>query len=255
MKKFFLLLLFSVIVLTAFSQQSDYFIPVNFNHAYENETKYAWMDEGFTSYGESLIATALDTVDYARFYFQEIFKDNIGYDCDMPLFASSEYVLGEVYNFNSYPKAAIFFSMLHEYLGDEAFLKALHTFVDRWKGKHPTPHDFIFTFEDIAGESLSWFIKPWIFDYGDADFSIENSSATEIVISKNGHYPAPIEVEIRYTDGTSETERFDAGIWKTGNTTFILLSDLDKQIARGTLTNVVGLDINPGNNSIFFNSK
>ena len=212
-----------------------------------NETKYAWMDEGLTSYGESLIATAIDSVEYAGFYFEEVFEKNMGHDYDMPLFTCSEYLVGDVYYFNSYPKAALFFKMLHEYLGNETYLNALQTFVERWKGKHPTPHDFIFTFEDVTGEDLSWFINPWVFEYGYVDFSIEKFSDSEITINKIGHYPAPIAVKIKYNDGNTETKFFTAGIWKNGNTTFSVSTKLNKKFSGAKLLNILGLDTNPEN--------
>ncbi|OQX81266.1 MAG: hypothetical protein B6D64_02160 [Bacteroidetes bacterium 4484_276] len=211
-----------------------------------NETKYAWMDEGLTSYGESLIATELDTVEYAGFYFMEAYKQYIGHDFDVPLFVNTEYLRGQPYYFNSYPKAATFFKMLHDILGDKVFKKSLHAFVDRWNGKHPTPYDLIFTFEDISGEDLSWFIRPWLFEYGYVDFELTNfeskNGSYQVTIEKVGHYPAPIDIKITYDDGSEEAIHKTAKIWKNGNKTYILEKKSDKKIIAVKLIDKLGLD-------------
>ena len=42
----------------------------------------------------------------------------------------------------------------------------------RWAGKHPTPYDFFFTFNDISGENLDWFWQPWFFGFQYLDLAI-----------------------------------------------------------------------------------
>ncbi len=211
-----------------------------------NETKYAWMDEGLTSYGESLIATALDSAGYAGFYFQENYLQYLGHDFDVPLFVNTEYLVGKPYYSNSYPKAATFFMMLHDLLGDKIFKQSIHAFVDRWNGKHPTPYDLIFTFEDVTGEDLSWFIKPWVFEFGYVDFELKDVKSEKgllsVTIDKIGSYPAPIDIKIIYTDGSEDIVHKSAGIWKNGNETFVFEKESDKKILSVGLLNKLLLD-------------
>lgn len=214
-----------------------------------NETKYAWMDEGITSYGESIIAQNLDSVEYEGFYFLDDYADCIGFDFDVPLFTNSEYLKTPVYSFNSYPKGAVFFKLLHEYLGNEKFLKALHIFTERWKSRHPTPYDFIYTFENVLNEDLTWFFKPWLFEYGYVDFKVDGVSGRSITIEKAGHYPAPIALLITYADGTDESVEHNAGIWKNGNKTYEVLGSTGKKIKSVELMNASGLDADLSNNS------
>lgn len=217
-----------------------------------NETKYAWMDEGITSYGESLIAKAMDSAAYRGFYFMDIYRDHAGHDFDVPLFVCSEYLRKPVYYYNSYPKAAAFFSILHGYLGDEKFLGALHEFVRRWKGKHPTPFDFIFTFEDYTGEDLAWLIRPWIFEYGYVDLALAGIMETEdhqvVMIEKIGHYPAPFEAMVVYEDGSGETFSNHAGVWREANRFYQLRLPLQKKIISVEMKNATGLDADLSNN-------
>ncbi len=222
-----------------------------------NETKYAWMDEGLTSYGESLIASKMDTTRYAGYYFLDDFEDFIGYDYDVPLFVCSEYLRKPVYYANSYPKAAAFFGILHGYLGNDEFLKALQEFTNRWKGKNPTPYDFIFTFEDVTGQDLSWLIRPWLFEFGYVDLALggitKNGEHQVLTIEKSGLYPAPFMAEITYADGLVERYQQDAGIWKEGNSTYQLKLPQDSQIKSVKLKNITGMDADLSNN--FFSAR
>ena len=216
-----------------------------------NETKYAWMDEGLTSYGESIIAKIIDPEGYQGFYFMDIYQDKIGYDFDVPLFVNSEYIKKPVYYYNSYPKGAIFFKMLHELLGNEDFLKALHEFTDRWNGKHPIPHDFIYTIEDATGQDLSWFIKPWLFEYGYVDFAITSIEQNKVIVEKMGNYPAPIRIEMTFENGKSQIINFTAGIWKSGNSTYEIEAPLGMKLIGAELINLLGLDVNQKNDNHF----
>jgi len=218
-----------------------------------NENKYAWMDEGLTSFAESLLVQKMDTTDYDGFYFFKTYKSMIGHDLDLPLFAISEYLKPPVYFTNSYPKAAAFFSILMDYLGENQFKKCLAGFTERWQGKHPTPFDLIFTFENIAGENLSWLIKPWLFEYGYVDFSIGNVKAEKdkltVLINKTGHYPAPFDVRVCFTDGTSETIHQTVGVWKSGYSSFEMFFPKTKPVKMIELINTTGLDADTSNDS------
>jgi aminopeptidase N len=164
----------------------------------------------------------------------------------MPLFVNSEYLSGEPYYSNSYPKAATFFKMLHDLLGDDVFMDCHHTFIDRWNGKHPTPYDFIFTFEDVSGEDLSWFIKPWVFEYGYVDFEVKSfekiDDGISVNIEKVGHYPAPIDLLIIYDDGSEDIIHKNAGIWKSGNSSYTFEIKTRKQVKSVNLLDMLGID-------------
>jgi aminopeptidase N len=178
--------------------------------------------------------------------FPNVYKKGSARDFDIPLFVNTEYLIGGPYYSNSYPKAAMFFKMLHDLLDDDVFMDCLHTFVDRWKGKHPTPYDLIFTFEDVSGEYLSWFIKPWLFEYGYVDFELTNfeykKGLYRASLNKIGHYPAPIDIKIIYKDGGTEVIHKTAKIWKNDNKTYIFEKKSDNKIVAFELLNKLGLD-------------
>lgn len=62
---------------------------------------------------------------------------------------------------NSYPKPGLGYLYVKDYLGDELFTKALHTYIQNWNGKHPMPYDFFNSINEGSGKNLNWFWKAW----------------------------------------------------------------------------------------------
>ncbi len=219
-----------------------------------NENKYAWMDEGITSFGESMLVKKMLPGESLDYYFLKTYKPFIGNDIDLPLFAISEYLKGPVYYSNSYPKAATFFSILMDYLGEVEFKKCLTAFTGRWQGRHPTPFDLVFTFEDVTGENLSWLAKPWLFDYGYIDFSLGEirrvNDKMVVKVEKTGHYPAPIVLKVWYEDNTFDIFHENAGIWKKENDFYEISILAKKKVKMLELIDFTGLDADPAGDKL-----
>ncbi len=192
-----------------------------------NEQKYAWMDEGLITFFPQLIVEKYsNNPDYV------LFKRNIaaynkyaGTYNDVPLMINTNNVGRYAYRFHAYNRPSVAFYLLYNYLGKEKFAKALQLFTNRWHGKHPMPFDFFFSFNEAAGEDLAWFWKPWFFDLGCADLSVEKVSKTEadqsiVIIENKTGFPVPIYLTAEYKNG--ETKHFDykMNIWKHENKTF-----------------------------------
>ncbi|HNS18583.1 MAG TPA: M1 family metallopeptidase [Bacteroidales bacterium] len=191
-----------------------------------NETKYAWMDEGWATLGEYLITSVIDTAQISTVMWGSTYNDLAGSDIDLPLFTISNVIRNVPYWNNSYTKAAFFYLILRDYLGEERFMQALQTYIERWKGRHPTPFDFFFTFNDVSGEDLSWLYRPWFFEYGYPDLGIGEVRQIEdqylVRIRKIGHYPVPVHAKIRFADESEKAIHLDAGIWKMGDDVYDL---------------------------------
>jgi len=190
-----------------------------------NEQKYAWMDEGLiTFFPQFVIKKYTDDKDYV------FFKDNIasynyygGTFNDVPLMISSNNVGRYAYRFQAYARSSVSFYLLYEYLGKEKFTKGLQLFTNRWNGKHPIPYDFFFTFNEVAGEDLAWFWKPWFFEVSYADLSIKRVYKTEvektiIIIENKTGFPVPIKLTAEYKDGTKKEITKKMNVWKNKNT-------------------------------------
>jgi hypothetical protein len=130
-----------------------------------NETKYAWMDEGWATIAEWLISPMIDSsiVDYYGMQRYDHFADT---ESDLPIITPSTQENGMVYYLNSYPKPAMGYLYVKDMLGEKLFLKGLHRYIKEWHGKHPMPYDFFYSMNEGTGKNLNWFWKRWFFARG-----------------------------------------------------------------------------------------
>ena len=217
-----------------------------------NETKYAWMDEGFTSFGDYLIISNLFSVEDANFYFLDDYRGQAGDFLDTPLFTTSEWLKRPVYTYNSYPKPASFFIVLQDYFGEEKFKKIIHEFMNRWNGKHPTPYDFFFTLYNVSGENLNWLIKPWFYEFGYVDLAVKEVSQKnknyKIIVEKKGNIPVPIELKIIFADESEKLIEETAGVWKDGKSLYPIEVQFLKKIKSIKLIDKSLIDADLSNN-------
>ncbi len=212
-----------------------------------NEKKYAFMDEGFAvmlpyKYIEEEVgfnSRLLNTV--------TAYEAIAGSDADIPPMVPSLFLSYVSYRNSAYNRPSLAYNILKDMIGDQLFFQAMQEFIQRWKGKHPTPYDFYFTFNDFTGQDLSWFWKPWFFESGYPDLAIDrvevNNKKVEISIGKVGNVPTPIKLKIVYENET-ETETaeeyyYSANVWKDDNLFFIIeveLKNILKEIRLGDST-------------------
>jgi aminopeptidase N len=122
------------------------------------------------------------------------------------------------YGDNAYGKPALGYLGLKDMLGDTMFRTALHAFMDRWHGKHPIPWDFFNTVNDVTGQNLNWYWNGWFFSNGNIDLAVNGVAKTgdgyNVVIDNVGGMPAPVDLQARYADGSSETIHETPSIWR-----------------------------------------
>lgn len=187
-----------------------------------NESRYAFMDEGWATTFEYLIGSADLGKERAGEFFKQ-FRVNrwIGNPSaleDLPIITPADALSPSAYGDNAYGKPALAYLALMDMLGDATFRTALHSFMDRWHGKHPIPWDMFNTFNDATGQNLNWFWNPWFFSNGYIDVGVSSVSKTgdgyTVVIDNVGGMPIPLDVETRYTDGTNQLFHQTAAIWR-----------------------------------------
>jgi aminopeptidase N len=179
------------------------------------------MDEGMAVFLPIGVQERLGDANYdphLRYVYR--YMNHIGTSLDVPIITNS-FELKESYANASYFKAACAYEVLQNILGKELFANALREFMRRWNGKHPSPYDFFYTFENVTGQNLSWFWKPWWFEYGVPDLAIQNVSQTgdilTVTIEKAGLLPVPINLKaFGYTD-IMYTDYKSANVWKDGD--------------------------------------
>lgn len=199
-----------------------------------NERRYAWMDEGTTTFNESQ-----SKKDYypqsAGTFEQSDFQSYLqitGTGLEGPIMRWSDYHYnGFAYGIASYPKPASILVTLRGLLGEDTFDAAYETFLSRWQYKHPYPWDLFNAFEDVSGRDLDWFWRSWYYETWTLDQAVGDvrtaggGGGTEIVIEDHGQVPMPATVEITLVDGTTLTREIPVATWLKGATQTIITVD------------------------------
>ncbi|MBC7536391.1 MAG: M1 family metallopeptidase [Ferruginibacter sp.] len=200
-----------------------------------NESMYAWMDEGFTSYAESLIS---------RFYYKragiEDYKDALkkqpdndnlkqlieslpedhsdsysGYfslvksGLEEPMTTHADHYNNNfAYSVDAYSKGEVFMAQLGYIVGAVARDKILLEYYRLWRFKHPNANDFLRVAENVSGIKLDWYKEYWINTTKTINYSIdslwEENGLSKIRLKRLGQVPMPIDLQLTFKDGTTE---------------------------------------------------
>jgi hypothetical protein len=190
-----------------------------------NERKYAWMDEGFNTFINSL-----DTKDFnnGEFYHKgdrwQVAKYLFGERSEAIMNwpdVVSDANLGNA----AYEKPALALRLLRSHvLGEKRFDYAFRTYIRRWAFKHPTPWDFFRTMENAAGEDLGWFWRGWIFSNWKLDQGVKEVRYVQddpvkgsiITLENREEMVMPVVLAIGQENGASDTLVLPAEIWQHG---------------------------------------
>ena len=175
-----------------------------------NESLYAWMDEGFTSYGESVVTqylkggTGFALADEYRGYIalaKGKFEEPMSTHAD-------HFATNYAYSTAAYSKGAVFLGQLGYIVGDAAFRKILHAYYDAWKFKHPNPNDFVRVAEKVSGMELDWYKEYMVYTTKTIDYAIDSlwmeDNYTLVRIKRLGEMPMPVDVTLTFKDSTTE---------------------------------------------------
>jgi hypothetical protein len=124
--------------------------------------------------------------------------------------------------------------------------------MNRWNGKHPLPWDFFNTFNNVAGKNLNWFWNNWFFGTGYIDYALgdvkKSSSGYSISVKNVGGSFAPVDLTIKYTDGTTEIKHLTPSVWeKDAKQTSVSVST-KKKIESVSLDGGIFMDADKSNN-------
>lgn len=222
-----------------------------------NESRYAFMDEGWATTFELLIGREETSVEAANEFYKKFRVSRWIHDPSqeeqVPIITPSNILRGMAYGSNAYGKPSMAYLALKDMLGDQLFKKCLHAYMDRWHGKHPIPWDFFNSFNDVSGRNLNWFWNNWFFSHGYNDLAIGKVSKVKIgyalVVNNVGGFAIPFDVKLNYTDGSIESLHQTPIVWKENQaqTTVNILTK--KQISTIKIDNSIYMDANEADNA------
>ncbi|MGE8340731.1 MAG: M1 family metallopeptidase [Flavobacterium sp.] len=219
-----------------------------------NETRYAFMDEGWATTFEYLIGIAEHGKEAADKFYKEFrvkhYISDRSSEQDQPIITMSTQVSGAGYGNNSYGKASLSYLALKDMLGDEMFKKALHFYMDTWNGKHPIPWDYFNSFNTAAGKNLNWFFNNWFFTNNYIDIAVKGLSSDKktITIENIGGFAIPFDVVITYADKSKTILHQTPAIWEKNQKTARIILKSAKKIEKIEIDGGIFMDATPENN-------
>ncbi|MBF8456208.1 M1 family metallopeptidase [Kaistella sp. G5-32] len=222
-----------------------------------NETRYAFMDEGWATtfeylIGESENGKSFTDKAFINFRVKRYINDPSTEE-DQPVISLSTQVSGSGYGNNSYVKPAFSYLALKDMLGDDLFKKSLHYYMDIWNGKHPMPWDFFYSMNLGSGQNLNWFWNNWFFSNNYVDLKVNSAKISGknlmVTIQNVGGFAIPFDVEITAVDGSVSKKHFTPEVWKKGSS-YQTPIPVTKKVKSVKLDGGIYLDYTPNDNVI-----
>jgi hypothetical protein len=137
----------------------------------------------------------------------------------------------------TYSKTALWLNTLERLVGWPTLQRILSTYYARYKFRHPAPQDFFAVANEVSGRDLTWFFDQVyrssnVFDYGVERLTSEKKTVrglvdrdgrkvavgaeplgdafeTTVVVRRHGEAFFPVEVVVRFADGSEAREAWD----------------------------------------------
>jgi hypothetical protein len=211
-----------------------------------NEFEEAWLDEGVTSYAEISCMSAIAA--------DGLVPEIVAYDYwaaerlalavpKLPLTAAKrawDYRDWPVYYLASYTKTALALRTLEGLVGSETMARAMRTYAERFRFRHPTGKDLVEVLSEAAGWDLGPFFDQAVYGDAVADWAVhsvrhrrppsdeglvwdgdqwrevenvesaDDTWLVELRLARRGDFVAPVNVEMQWSDGTAERRIWDS---------------------------------------------
>lgn len=203
-----------------------------------NESLFAWMDEGFTSFAENEVMHFYNnnfamqspwTSTASKAFTQRMMEADKN---DLPFQQADNYAgyyalvrspfeepmtqHADHFNTNfgystaAYSKGAVFINQLGYVVGDAMRDRILLAYYNQWKFKHPNANDFVRVAEKESGIALQWYKEYMVYTTKTIDYALGNINVdtttgnASLIVKRVGKMPMPIDVEVTYKDGSKE---------------------------------------------------
>ena len=176
-----------------------------------DESHYGWMDEGFTTYSSEEVMDFLGFGDDKPLFWNG-FNGYLALERDHegePLSTHADfYNSNRAYGVSVYNKGGVLLHQLRYIVGETNFRNGMQRFFNEWKFKHPTDVDLKRAMEKTSGLELDWYFEQFVNTTNTIDYAVTSlyttTNSTQINIKRKGRMMMPVEVLVRYTDGTDQ---------------------------------------------------
>ena len=229
-----------------------------------NERLFAWMDEGFNTFINSLSSLDFNKGEYKQPKSDMHQSSETLTNPEMePIFSAPDGLKEANLGILGYFKPGAGLTMLREQiLGEARFDKAFRTYIERWAYKHPQPDDFFRTMENVSGEDLNWFWRGWIINNWRLDQAVTKvkyikndvKQGAVITVENLEKMPMPLVVELKTKSGAVSRIKLPVEIWQR-NTSWSFKSNTTEELESITIDPDHAFpDVNSENN-VWTNAK
>ncbi len=184
-----------------------------------NESLYAWMDEGFTSFAEEIVENELAregllpgkaAVENPHEGSYDAYNRLAASGKEEPLTTHADHFNTNFgYSLAAYVKGDVFLNQMEYIVGKQAFKQGLLRYFDTWKFKHPNANDVVRVFEKQSGLELDWYKEDFVNSTKTIDYAIESVAAedkknTLVTIKRIGRMAMPLDIVVTYSNGDQE---------------------------------------------------
>ncbi len=184
-----------------------------------NESLYAWMDEGFTSFAENIVENELareglmpgrTATDNPQLGNNMAYTRLATSGKEEPLTTHADHFnTNFAYSMAAYVKGCVFLTQMEYIIGKPAFDRGLLTYFKTWRFKHPNANDVTRVFEKESGLELDWYKEDWVnttntIDYGVKSVESEGRKNTKVVVERIGRMAMPLDIMVTYSNGDQE---------------------------------------------------
>ncbi|MBC7605926.1 MAG: M1 family metallopeptidase [Burkholderiales bacterium] len=224
-----------------------------------NERLYAWMDEGFNTFINSLSGEDFNNGEYKQPIpdMNQSAATLTRADLEPILTTPDGMKESNIGNLCYYKPGSGLVMLREQVLGKARFDYAFRTYIARWAFKHPQPDDFFRTMENVGGEDLNWFWRGWFLNNWRLDQGIakvkylknDPSKGINITIDNLEKMAMPVVLDVKTKSGKTTRIKLPVEIWMR-NTSWTFKPEINEEVVSITLDpDHVFPDANVTNNS------
>jgi len=177
-----------------------------------NESRFPWMDEGFTTYATARNMDHLFNNGQSEHPEQSSYRSYFsmvksGREEAMDTHAD-HFHTNRAYGVAAYSKGAVFLNQMRYIIGGDTFDRGMKRYFNTWKFKHPDGRNFLRVMEKESNMVLDWYYQYFIESTKTIDYGITsvvgNDKSTYVTLERHNLMPMPIDLMVTYNDGSKE---------------------------------------------------